>query len=255
VSARRHERRRTTGDAPHGWFSEREARSRDWSNGGGACDHAAVRATQRATLGGFVLALAACGSDVTESLTTAADASDSSTSDDPASTGASMTAASMSISDDGGSISAGSDGSDASEDTGGSGSEASSGNGEGGSDGAHAESDSGGDDDEGQDAETSAEESTGSPVDCAPLDEDACEAAGGACMSLVGAELVHENGPFWCIGDEQFAGCVTSSDCGRAETVACEDGGDGTWIFPSTCLPNGWSACEPPGNGDYDACG
>ena len=161
---------------------------------------------------------------------------------------ASATAVSMSVSDAGDSLTAGSDGAAASEDTASADSDPSSGDGPAGSEGS---GDGSGD---GSDRGTTAAETTGAPaVECAPLDEDACDDEHDHCMALVGRPFVHENGPFWCMGDEEFVGCAAIEGCDDAPTVAC-DRDENPWLLPSSCMPGGWTSCDPPGDGDFEAC-
>jgi hypothetical protein len=204
----------------------------------------------RGAIGGVVLALAGCGANVEESLTTSVAADDSGSTSDASAASVSATEASLSESDEGASLTVGSDDTDATDDTASAESDSSTGHGDSGSDEGQVDSET-------SSADVGEEEDTSTgapPVDCAPLDADACEAAGDDCMVVTGLPLVHENGPFWCLGDEEFAGCAAAAGCDDAPTIACE-GRKTPWLFPSTCLPSGWAGCPTPGNGDLDACG
>ena len=100
---------------------------------------------------------------------------------------------------------------------------------------------------------TSAEaESTGRSLDCADLDAKECEDEQD-CMPIEGRPFVHENGPHWCLGELEFAGCVVAQRCDEAEVVGCS--GPDAWAFTSDCLPAGWSACDPPAEPEGDCKG
>jgi len=72
-------------------------------------------------------------------------------------------------------------------------------------------------------------------------------------MPIEGRPFVHENGPHWCLGELEFAGCIVAQRCDEAETVGCS--GPEAWAFTSECLPAGWSACDPPAEPEGDCEG
>lgn len=83
---------------------------------------------------------------------------------------------------------------------------------------------------------------------CAGLDEAAC-AATPACRPQLGAPAAE-----YCIDDLShwrtvYGGCQrVDIACGEAETCAIRPGDGQRFVFPDTCTPAGWAACEP------DAC-
>lgn len=85
---------------------------------------------------------------------------------------------------------------------------------------------------------------TGAPVDCAMLGPKQCM-ADEACMPLGGGKLNLEK---MCVQKQMFLGCVEAGACGDALTYGCDSMVDPPepFLFPSTCLPDGWEVCEAP---------
>ena len=83
-----------------------------------------------------------------------------------------------------------------------------------------------------------------SPEDCADLDEAACEASED-CAPIRGAPADEV-----CAGDYSnwvtlYGGCMDGDvGCGDAETCGLNPATGEEWIFPSTCLPEGWTSCD-----------
>jgi len=87
-----------------------------------------------------------------------------------------------------------------------------------------------------EDADVGADVSDGSH--CFALDQASCE-ADPICYSLYGKPIPP--------GVKRFAGCRT--DCLGSQVLTCAlDMDGGCWIFPDTCVPEGWQKvweCEP----------
>lgn len=89
----------------------------------------------------------------------------------------------------------------------------------------------------------SASDDSASGSDCASLDEAACDARAD-CTDILGApedEVCAEDYSHWMT---VWAGCMDAGmGCDDAET--CGEAPDGTQlIFPSGCLPDGWTGCD-----------
>jgi hypothetical protein len=103
-----------------------------------------------------------------------------------------------------------------------------------------------------EDSETG---STGGASDpCAELDREACQRHEGcepiACRPFEAGETAGE----YCIGDPEFIGCHAAGlDCGQARTVTCEDE-TAVFVCATTCIPQGWTTCDPPTDGDVQPC-
>ena len=69
--------------------------------------------------------------------------------------------------------------------------------------------------------------------------------ANEACMPLGGGKL---NLQKMCVQKPMFLGCVDAGACGDALTYGCDSAVDPPepYLFPSTCLPDGWEPCEAP---------
>jgi len=91
---------------------------------------------------------------------------------------------------------------------------------------------------------TTTDGTTGAPTECAALGAMECQ-ANEACMPLGGGKL---NLMKMCVGKPMFVGCVDAGGCGDALTYACAPNTDPPepWLFPSTCLPEGWEPCDAP---------
>ena len=91
---------------------------------------------------------------------------------------------------------------------------------------------------------TTTDGTTGEPVVCDGLPAMACM-ADDACMPLGGGKL---NLQKMCVSKPMFLGCVDAGACGGALTYACESAVEPPepYLFPSTCLPEGWEPCEAP---------
>ena len=99
------------------------------------------------------------------------------------------------------------------------------------------------------DTDTDSDTDTDTDTDgCASLDVDAC-AANGACAVITGRTL-QETAAGVCVdfGEDPIPlGCMDAKGgCGDAETLAAESEGSCTHWFSSTCLPQGWTACDEP---------
>ena len=90
---------------------------------------------------------------------------------------------------------------------------------------------------------TTAGTTTGDPLDCAALGPKQCMET-EACMPLGGGKLNLEK---MCVQKPMFLGCVEAGACGDALTYACDGDMNAPYLFPSTCLPDGWAVCEAPG--------
>ena len=90
---------------------------------------------------------------------------------------------------------------------------------------------------------TSTGGTTGAPV-CVGLPAMECM-ANEACIPLGGGKL---NLQKMCVGKPMFLGCVDAGACGDALTYACDSAVNPPepYLFPSTCLPDGWEPCEAP---------
>lgn len=89
------------------------------------------------------------------------------------------------------------------------------------------------------------------PNPCAALDEAECLDTAG-CMTLSGSPLQDIDGGV-CLAEPSFQGCAEDSLCGEALTWACPEGQSNPHLFPNTCIPAGWTACEPD-NLDAEPC-
>jgi hypothetical protein len=71
-----------------------------------------------------------------------------------------------------------------------------------------------------------------------------CE-ADDACTAIQGSKV---NDNKQCLQKAMFYACVPAGDCGQALTAGCDPNVDPPQpvIFPNTCLPPGWEACEGP---------
>ena len=85
---------------------------------------------------------------------------------------------------------------------------------------------------------------TGGPGLCVGLPAMECM-ANDACMPLGGGKL---NLQKMCVSKPMFLGCVDAGVCGGALTYACDSAVNPPepYLFPSTCLPDGWEPCEAP---------
>ncbi|HVH97945.1 MAG TPA: hypothetical protein VM869_04520 [Enhygromyxa sp.] len=81
------------------------------------------------------------------------------------------------------------------------------------------------------------------PDGCAGLDKAECM-ADNQCMPINGAELVKEEDD-WCSMPQGFLGCDEEAVCLQVFTWGCGPFGE-VAEFPSSCLPPGWSPCDPP---------
>ena len=78
---------------------------------------------------------------------------------------------------------------------------------------------------------------------CEDLGAEAC-AADPACMALLGApyeDVCNDDYSTWMT---VFAGCMDQVGCGDAETCARDPETGVQLVFPSTCTPAGWGACD-----------
>jgi hypothetical protein len=87
---------------------------------------------------------------------------------------------------------------------------------------------------------------SGSP--CDGLSQTECEQANG-CHVYMAWELdpypIGPPPPNYCqTGEQIYAGCGVIEICDDAETYFCDDEGMPA-LFPATCAPSGWTACEP----------
>jgi hypothetical protein len=91
------------------------------------------------------------------------------------------------------------------------------------------------------DTETDAE--TGN-AGCADLETaDECTAMAG-CQVVNGSPL-KQNGPDApCLEASEFLGCISEQGCGDAETWFCQ--GNGMFLVPDTCGPDGADPCDGP---------
>lgn len=178
----------------------------------------------------------ACKSGVEESMTTSVD-EDSSSSSSPGTT--SVEAGDDDDDDDGASVSSDSDESGAPPQT------------TSGDEGSTGESTASADVDEGE-SSSAQQESTGEPVDCDALDEDACDGA-RACMSISASRFVPTTGSNYCIAEPEFVACADVADCKEGMFVRC-DADDEPWFLGSSCAPDGWTECDEPGNGHAGEC-
>lgn len=91
---------------------------------------------------------------------------------------------------------------------------------------------------------TTSDGTTGAASECAALNAMECQ-ADAACMPLGGGKL---NLQKMCVSKPMFLGCVDAGGCGDALTYACAPNTDPPepWLFPSTCLPEGWEPCDAP---------
>jgi hypothetical protein len=100
--------------------------------------------------------------------------------------------------------------------------------------------------------DTKSPEDTRSPEDtgvgnCSGLNEDACEAS-ESCGVIEGwpmpqSCLVWQDDPSG--GQPEFVSCASTEECGAAFTWAhSEDKPDEIWLFPNTCVPDGWLALD-----------
>ena len=91
------------------------------------------------------------------------------------------------------------------------------------------------------------EDDTSSAEACEDVAPESCDDTDG-CTSL-GARPTVETETGWCVdytADKVLLGCMSADyGCGAAETPATTaDAPDSClWVFPSTCLPEGYIAC------------
>lgn len=94
-----------------------------------------------------------------------------------------------------------------------------------------------------QSATTGGADSTGTGADaCVDEDEATCV---GVCRARVGRPILDSPDGF-CVGPEEFLGCGEAFGCGSAITYACPPDSTDTYVFTTLCIPEGWTACEPP---------
>jgi hypothetical protein len=96
-------------------------------------------------------------------------------------------------------------------------------------------------------------ETTGEPSACDELDEEECDAAKGVCMSIVASPFIPTTGSNYCIGDDEFVGCIDLADCKAGTFVQCDFGHE-AWLLKTSCGPEGWMPCDEPGNGHASDC-
>ena len=94
---------------------------------------------------------------------------------------------------------------------------------------------------------------------CEALDADGC-AADASCAGLLGAPADEICGGDYTNWMSEALGCMSAdAGCGDAETCAEEPGGGARMVFPSTCLPDGWTevawdeCCAGPGCSELHA--
>jgi hypothetical protein len=78
---------------------------------------------------------------------------------------------------------------------------------------------------------------------CAALPEPAC-LLDDLCMTINGSPLMKTRDS-WCSLPSQFLGCDDSAFCLQVFTWGCGPFGE-IAEFPTSCLPPGWDACDPP---------
>ena len=79
---------------------------------------------------------------------------------------------------------------------------------------------------------------------CESFDQAACESS-PACTPILGApaeEICIDDFTNW---KSIYAGCMRSDQgCGEAESCAINPTNGQALVFPNTCIPSGWSACD-----------
>jgi len=99
--------------------------------------------------------------------------------------------------------------------------------------------------------ETSAT-STGEPIDCADLGNEAeCVAAG--CMAIKG-RLFFDDGADLCLEAPSFLACAEQAACAEVITTVCK--GAVQYQLPNACVPAGYMICDAPFDPDmmFDEC-
>ena len=90
--------------------------------------------------------------------------------------------------------------------------------------------------------DTSMGSSTGEPVDCASLDNEAeCLAAG--CMPANGNQFISDNADL-CLDAASFLACLDEMACDAVLTYVCK--GQVKYQLPSGCIPPGFMPCPAP---------
>ncbi|MEL6347780.1 MAG: hypothetical protein AAFV53_32040 [Myxococcota bacterium] len=105
------------------------------------------------------------------------------------------------------------------------------------------------------DTDTDTDADTDADADCASLDVDAC-AANSNCLVIEGRPLsTNPTTSEPCVDFDiplvPFGCMDTKGGCGDAETIAGAAVDECDHWFSSTCIPNGWSACD---FGSYGEC-
>jgi hypothetical protein len=95
----------------------------------------------------------------------------------------------------------------------------------------------------------------GCETTCEGLSEADCSAS-SACSAIEGLPVLQDSLGEDCVDydtPQEFAGCAQETGgCDDVMTPAADQGGDCTFYLPNSCLPDGWSFCEPWT--DYEQC-
>jgi len=97
--------------------------------------------------------------------------------------------------------------------------------------------------------ETSASTSTtGEPVDCGSLDDEA-ECVAADCMAITG-RLFFDDQATWCLEPPSFLACTEQAACDAVIMTACK--GQTKYQFKDGCLAPGFVACPAPPDAGMD---
>ncbi len=95
--------------------------------------------------------------------------------------------------------------------------------------------------------ESSANGSTGRPLDCTTLDETQCLASN--CMAFVARPFFTDEA-MWCLQPPLFLACAAQATCDDVITTACN--GSTKYQFKNSCLPEGFTICAAPPDAGMD---
>lgn len=94
-------------------------------------------------------------------------------------------------------------------------------------------------------------ETTGAPIDCTTLDNEAdCVAAG--CMAIVGSKFFIDDANA-CLEQPSFLACAEQAACPEVITTVCKgDPNKNKYQLPNGCAPPDFEPCTPPPDAGMD---